>query len=158
MFQQIFRHFFKPVTKTDVAHQGKEIPKNENIYLTDEQYWELLIKIYKTVSASGFDPQGYDSTSFGDKYTETNCGFCNDNFTTKETALFPDDFPERKSMKYGEIHHKCPFDSRPMNKLDINGCFYTCLIFKNPSIKTSELITLINERRKEVMPNGASTR
>ena len=99
-----------------------------NIRLTDEQYGEILKKILAKVSEPGFKKHIYDSTCPGDKYTESNCGFCNEEYTTIDTALFPEQFPERKSMKYREVHHRCPFDKR--EKPTMNGCYYTCVLRK----------------------------
>ena len=106
---------------------------NRSIYLTDEQYYSILLKIKETVNAPDFAVRCVDSTTIGDKYTWSNCGFCNDNFTEEETALFPDQFPGRKSMKYRLENHKCPFDLR--RKPGIlgwgSGCFYRCYVFSH---------------------------
>ena len=104
----------------------------EDLYLTNLQYVELLLKIQKVVNAPGFQPAFYDSIQIGDKYTESNCGFCNEGFTTKETAYFPAHFPSRKTMKYRQNHHRCPFDMGPAGILGWgSGCFYRCYLFQN---------------------------
>jgi hypothetical protein len=106
----------------------------DDIYLSDKQYLDTLYKIKRTISRKGFKIICEDSTQIGNKYTTSNCGMCSDDFTTKETALFPDEFPERKSMKYRKEYHHCPFDWRePLAwKSDYirYGCFYTCAIFQ----------------------------
>ena len=102
----------------------------DDLYLTDTQYLKILKKIKETVDQENFRPNYFDSTFTGDKYTESNCGLCNDNFTDKETALFPEAFPNRKSMKYSLAHHKCPFDQRNQ-PTDSKGCFYYCYLFQN---------------------------
>jgi hypothetical protein len=97
-------------------------------YLTDLQFLDLLRVILKTLSQPGFKRSCYDSTDTGDKYTESNCGCCNNNFTNKKTAMWPDEFPGRKTMKHRKTRHLCPFDSR--DKGGANGCFYTCMLFR----------------------------
>jgi len=99
------------------------------LYLTDEQYLRLLVKVKETVNKPDFEVHRFDSTFPGDKYTESNCGLCNDEFCELDMALFPEQFPERKTTKYREQWHKCPFDTRPMTSEFKSGCFYTCYLF-----------------------------
>jgi len=83
------------------------------MHLSYKQWLDLLYKIKKVVSKRGFKAKGEDSTSTGNKYTTSNCGLCNDNFSTKETALWPEHFEEgRITLKYLEEYQKCPFDWR----------------------------------------------
>lgn len=108
----------------------------KNLNLTDEQFLELLkrgLKLLEERYAKNPNTlaKGVDSTDFGDKYTETNVGLCNEEqLCTKETALFPDEYPQRKSMKYLDTHQKCPLDDRGPGSSDMNGCFYTCKFFQ----------------------------
>jgi len=99
--------------------------------LTDEQYLRVLKKIEATIAQAGFRPSCFDSTFPGDKYTESNCGFCNDAYTDEDMALFPDQFPGRKTMKYLGKNHRCPFDTR--DRPGILGwgcgCFCECYLF-----------------------------
>lgn len=106
---------------------------NEELYLTDEQYLCILKKIEATIAQDGFRPSCFDSNALGDKYTESNCGFCCDEFTDKDTAMFPDRFPERKSMKYQGKNHRCPFDVRKEPGILGwgSGCFGDCYLFQN---------------------------
>ena len=100
------------------------------MYLTDEAYKTLLVKIREVVSAEGFTVERNNCDDIGAKDTSTNCGLCNDNFTTKETAMWPELFPKRNDMAYPRTHHHCPFDTRrPLGHNDVDGCFYTCLMF-----------------------------
>ncbi len=103
------------------------------MFLTDEQYVTILEKIKAVVFADGFKPSCYDCTDLGNKSTGSNCGFCNDGFTEEETALFPDDFPGRRTMKHRGHNHKCPFDMRSIPSLSDfgSGCFYDCYLFRN---------------------------
>lgn len=122
---------------------------NKDIYLTDKQYKSILLKIKKTVDQEGFQYTCFDSTTAGDKYTESNCGLCNNNFTEKDTALFPDQFPERKSMKYRLENHKCPLDMRVKAYSFGEGCFYHCCLFQNvryrkKKISIDELREMVN--------------
>jgi hypothetical protein len=101
-----------------------------SINLTNKQYIELLERAFlhlntvKTVSKE-------DSITTGSKHTASNVGLCNDNLTTREIALFPDEWPKRKAMKYTRKRHKCPLDNRSNKENLVNGCFYTCGLFKD---------------------------
>ena len=125
--------------------------KKDNYNLTDKQYSDILQMIKKTVEAPDFKPECYDDTSMGSKYTHSNCGFCNDGYATKETAIFPERRTRHNTyyMKDQRKNHKCPFDLRPpvkeiysykkgkrtlkgMEKTDYSwSCFYDCFIFGN---------------------------
>lgn len=121
---------------------------SEDIYLTDKQYVEILYKIKEIVNRSDFKPFCRDCTEIGNKFTVSNCGFCNENFTTKETALFPDEFPARKSMKYRRKNQICPFDQRIFNMkkdgfYDI-GCYYHCYLFKTEEPNIDKMKKMVN--------------
>jgi len=104
----------------------------EDLYLTNLQYVEILLKIKTVVNAPDFQPIFYDSTEPGNHHTESNCGFCNEGFTTKETAYFSAYFPSRTSMKYRQDHHQCPFDVGPAGIGGWgSGCFHRCYLFNN---------------------------
>lgn len=123
----------------------------KDLYITDMEYLQLLQKIKEVVNKPDFKPTWYDSTTMGDKYTETNCGLCNDNFTTKDTAMFPDQFPQRKDMKYAKSEHKCPFDFR--KKVGWNGCFYTCWFFKRGLTNLTKIRQLVDEQIQRGLNN-----
>lgn len=108
-----------------------------NIYLTDEQYRALLLKIRETLSSSDFKVSCFDSTVIGNKYAVSNCGLCNKEYTEPETALFPEEFPERNSMKYLRLNHHCPFDLR--KQASSWGCFFSCYLFSNLEKKEWDL-------------------
>ena len=131
---------------------------NKDIYLTDDQYKAILIKIQKIVNQENFKYSCEDSNTIGNKYNISNCGFCNDNFTEKNTALFPDQFPERKSMKYRLKNHKCPFDMRAkLEELDMgygNGCFYHCYLFQSEKKGIRPNITKIREMVDKTIKEG----
>ena len=102
-----------------------------NLYLTDEQYEKILTKIRDTVQKDGFTPNCRNSNRPGDKYNETNCGFCNDSFTDPETALWPEKFPVRREMKHRKSNQMCPFDVRQFGLIierspQYTGCYYHC--------------------------------
>lgn len=120
--------------------------EDNHLNITDQQYLDLLLKIKETVNQPNFKPIWDDSDQIGNKYTESNCGLCNDNFTIKETALFPKDFPQRKDMKYHKQIHKCPFDFR--KKVGFNGCFYTCWFFKRGLRDVNKIRSLVDEQIK----------
>lgn len=98
--------------------------------LTDEQYEDLLRKMLETVTSLNFEPTCVDSTDIGDKYTRSNCGLCNDEYTTIETAMWPDQFPQRKTMKYRGRNHKCPYDMRESVIHWEWSCFFKCRLFQ----------------------------
>ena len=106
---------------------------NNELRLTDEQYLRVLKKIEATIANAGFMVSCSDCTVVGSKSTDSNCGFCNDEYTDEDMALFPEQFPERKSMKYRGENHRCPFDVR--KKLCAlgwgSGCFYDCYLFQH---------------------------
>ena len=137
----------------------------KSIHLTDTQYKRILLKIKETVGQEEFQYSCVDSTNIGDKYTRSNCGFCNDEFAEKDTALFPENFPERKSIKYRQEHHQCPFDMRSKNVHFGFGCFYDCCLFQNKryrrlydgkgeSINTQKIRELVDETIKKTGGNS----
>ena len=116
------------------------------MYLSDTSYFTILKKIETKVNDPDFSPRFEDSTTIGEKHTISNCGFCNDDFTDLESAMWPADFPQRKDMKYRLEHHKCPFDMRITGDFNF-GCFYQCLLFK-PS---KDMRGLNNKTKIEIM-------
>lgn len=120
------------------------IEEEDEMYLSDSQYLSLLQTIKEAINTPNFKPIWYDCTDIGDKSTQTNCGLCNDNFTTKDMAMFPNEFPERKDMKYPKEYHKCPFDYR--KKQSLNGCFYTCWFFKRHLTDINKIQDLVEQQ------------
>ena len=122
--------------------------KKDNYDLTDKQYLDILQMIKKTVEAPDFKSNCYDSDEIGNKYTDSNCGFCNDNYATKETASGRA-FRSKYYLKDQKKNQRCPFDLRPSikniysykkgektlkgtEKTDYSfGCFYDCFLFGN---------------------------
>ena len=101
---------------------------SNDLYFTDKQYLELLIRARKLLDRVD-KVSCYDSTEIGNKYTESNVGLCNDEkLCTKEVALFPKEWPQRKDLKYLGNEQLCPLDSKV--KYNGQGCFYKCLIFQ----------------------------
>ena len=123
----------------------------EDLYLTNLQYVELLLKIKNVVDAPDFQPIFYDNVEPGNQYTSSNCGFCNDGFTTKETAYFPAYFPKRTTMKYRQDHHRCPFDMGPTNDLLKwgSGCFHRCYLFRNKEHDVALMRKMVDNLIKE---------
>ena len=138
---------------------------SKSLYLNTTQYYELLLKIRETITQPGFVVECDDSETIGNKYTTSNCGLCNDEFTTLETALFPDQFPARKEMKYREKdkNHHCPFDDRIMGTPTpleaCQGCFFTCYLFNHKKHDPEHMLTRVNmliEITKERIPPRAA--
>ena len=125
---------------------------NKELYLTDEQCLKVLKKIEAVVVYDDFVPSCFDSTFPGDKYTESNCGFCNDAFTEVDMALFPEQYPERRSMKYRLEGHRCPFDERIEPGLLGwgSGCFGGCYLFKH-RVKQDWNLLLMREMVNDVL-------
>lgn len=128
------------------------IKYDKSLYLTDEQYMAILLKIKAKISEDKFKPFCYDSITPGNKFTRTNCGFCNEEFTDKKTALFPESFPKRMTMKYRRGNHKCPFDMREeLSDLSWgNGCFYKCYLFKLKVHEVDVMRVMVEEIIKKV--------
>jgi len=110
---------------------GEVMEVNDELYLTDEQYLRILKKIETTVGQGGFKVSCADYTVVGQKFTNSNCGFCNSAYTEKGMALFPDQFPVRRTMKYRRANHRCPFDMRNNAGFWSHGCFFECYLFKH---------------------------
>ena len=138
--------------------KGSKMEDND-IYLTDEQYLDLLKKVREDLNRIK-KIVAIDSDQTGNKHTFTNCGLCTgyigrgecwsrDTHVTMETALFPEDFkkkgktrpyPQQFSMKYRKDQHRCPLDSKKGSRDAMaSGCFYRCMIFqrkfRTPTIK-----------------------
>lgn len=115
-----------------------------SMYLNNEQYLDLLKMIKETLN-SGIDPMISSSDTIGNKYTASSCGLCNDNFTTIDNAMFPEEFEKngRKSIKYRMKNHPCPFDDRIRTGKNLKGylmgldggCYYTCCLRKRGNTK-----------------------
>lgn len=99
----------------------------KNIHLTDAQYREILNKILEVVQQENFHAIVEDSEQIGNKYTTSNCGLCSQQYTTQETAMFPEDWPSRRELKYTLANHRCPFDSRESANYSY-GCFFYCIL------------------------------
>lgn len=121
------------------------------LHLSDQEYLELLKRGRKFLDKLK-RISGYDSTAIGNKFTECDGGLGNDLLTTKDIAMWPEDFPHRRSMKYRQEHHKCPLDMRPVSREFRSGCFYTCMIFskkvKTPTVEEAK--KLYDKRIEEV--------
>jgi hypothetical protein len=113
--------------------------KDNDLYLTDKEYLDLLRRALHRLGRVKEIHCG-DSTFTGDKYTTTNVGLCDDSLTTKEIAMWPDEFPKRRDMKYrsqscnGPEPHPCPLDGRlwrdDLRETEwMSGCFYKCKVF-----------------------------
>lgn len=106
---------------------------SKELELTDEQYLRVLKKIGATLAQSDFKVGCSDCVVPGQRSTDSNCGFCNDAYTDEDMALFPAQFPARKSMKYRQENHRCPFDVRDNPGILGWGwsCFSECYLFRH---------------------------
>lgn len=121
----------------------------KELNLNDEQYLEILLKIKEILKDNEFKVKREDCNITGMKSTETNCGCCCEDFVTKENSLFPEQFPERKTMKYRKSYHDCPFDMRETS--DSIGCFYHCYIFHTSKYQESYIENI--ERMRQMVEN-----
>lgn len=129
----------------------------KNLYLTNEQYLGVLDMIESKID--NIDTSMVcDSNATGDKSVSSNIGFCNDEFTTLETSLFPDLFENgRKAMKYRAKAQACPFDNRVRTKENLPGrlmtldcgCFYTCGL--NSRLSTDQLKSYVADTRNKFL-------
>ena len=114
-----------------------------NISLTDQEYFALLKKArqyLETVTWIVYD----DCNDWGCKHMESNVGLCNDSLTWKEIALFPEEWPKRRAMKYRKVRHRCPLDQR--KNPGMNGCFYTCDLFQGKITDIAEIKQRFDEQ------------
>lgn len=106
---------------------------NDELQLTGEQYLLVLKKIKATVAQVDFEVVCIDCTVVGCRSVVSNCGFCNNDYTDEGMALFPDQFPGRKTMKYRRENHRCPFDMRKGPGMLGWGysCFDECYLYRH---------------------------
>lgn len=106
---------------------------NKELRLTDEQYFKILKKIEATITQDSFKVSCSDCNVIGAKSTDSNCGFCNDEYVDRDMDLFPNQYPERKTMKYRGKNHRCPFDMREEPRILGwgYGCFSECYLFRH---------------------------
>jgi len=141
--------------------------EQDDMYLTDKQYLELLIRIRADLDKIE-KVEVEDCTDIGYKHTTVNVGVCasvpmkglgwsKDKYTTLETAKWPEAFktigkvkysyPQQFAMKYRGNDHKCPLDGR--HKADGlgfgYGCFYRCRAFNEKSITLKEIKELYDK-------------
>lgn len=122
---------------------------SNDLYLTDKQYYDLLIRVRKKLEEIP-SIDGFDCTITGNKDTQVNVGLCSDEWTTKDNAMWPNDFPHRRSMKYRKYEHRCPLDWRPVSNLPRSGCFYTCRFFKRGMRDVRKAIVLYDREIERV--------
>jgi len=112
-----------------------------DLKMSSERYLLALKRIRKSI-ADGGPLQCCNSDVLGDKHNECSWGLCSDDprhWPDPEDHLWPDKFVKdgRVAPKYLMVHQVCPLDRRMQTgNLDMNGCFWTCRIFrpkKNPT-------------------------
>lgn len=123
------------------------------LHLTDIQYLSLMKRIRKSLDKiEKIDAD--DCTIIGMKHTIVNVGLCAKGFTTRDTAMWPEDFdkigktkypyPQQTSMKYREEKHRCPLDKRKIGNFGW-GCFYSCRAFQDKNLILNEVKRLYDE-------------
>ena len=136
--------------------------EDNELYLTDKQYLDLLKRIRKDLDEIQVI-YAEDCTMIGYKHTITNVGLCASEetdggwskakYVTRETAMWPKEFdkigevryenPQMFTMKYTGVNHKCPLDARSNKGGD--GCFYHCRAFKDKNLTIAEVKRLYDE-------------
>jgi hypothetical protein len=104
----------------------------KSIYMTDERYLAALQRRRQQI-AEGRELEAWDDDSPGAKTTECTWGLCSeslpDDWEKPIDMMWPRD-KYRSTPKYREKHQMCPLDRRTQEEVTMNGCFYTCRIFK----------------------------
>ena len=138
---KLLRKLFKKEKPRGYCPQYPPEERNrEHLYLTDEQYIELLYKCREMVQElieKGDSPWVYDSTRIGNKYTTSNVGLCNEEelCTREDLSLFSDNY----SLKYTRNGQACPFDQ---SFTSVSGCYYRCILREN--ITAEKALELVN--------------
>jgi hypothetical protein len=105
-------------------------------YLNDEQYVRLLDMVEEKVKTTNVF-RCDDCTTIGDKSTSSTVGLCCEDYeTTLDMDLFSYYYIKygKRSKKYRDDVHACPFDDRVRTEQNKNGglmklgcgCYYTC--------------------------------
>ena len=106
-----------------------------NLHMSDSRYLLALKRIRKSIE-DGCPMMHCNSDVIGDKHSECSWGLCSDDpshWPDAEDHLWPDQFKKngRIAPLYLKTHQACPMDRRMQaGKLDINGCFWSCRVFK----------------------------
>ena len=125
---------------------------SKNIYFSDERYLAALKRI-RDLIVGGLQFIKDDDNTPGNKHTECSWGLCSENkqaWPDSEDHLWPDQFLNqgRVAPKYLKIYQRCPLNMRVTSEMTMNGCFYTCSVFKNKGVKfdRNEVISRYNEQ------------
>lgn len=136
---------------------------SDDLKMSDNRYLEALKRIRKSI-ADGCPLMFCNSDTIGDKHNECSWGLCSDDpqhWPDPEDHLWPDQFVKngRVAPKYLKVHQPCPMDRRMQaGNLDINGCFWTCRIFrskKNPKPTREQALALYDEAILRIQTNVA---
>lgn len=106
----------------------------KDIQLPKHRYVAALRRQLKRIEA-GVPLQYYDDNTVGSKSMSVSWGLCCEDkaaWPDKEDHLWPDQFEKhgRVAPRYLKAGHTCPFDARGVGNKELNGCFYTCMIFQ----------------------------
>lgn len=121
---------------------------DSTLYLSNKEYLIVLKRVREKIANRVTEARGYDDTTMGSKNTECNVGLCEDDpkIYTKEMNLWPDQYPARVSPKYTRDKQYCPLSKGHKT----NGCFYSCLFFKDGLTDKKKILELYDERIAEV--------
>lgn len=100
----------------------------------------MSLKLLREIIASGISLGYYDDTTIGSKKTECSWGLCTESkevYPESIMHIWPDDFEKhgRIAPRHRDENQKCPFDVRPIEEKDMNGCFWYCQIFQRKKRK-----------------------
>ena len=107
---------------------------DETLYMPKDRYVDAMVRIRDRI-ADGLALTAEDDTTSGDKSTSCSWGHCTDDPVSWPYAndhLWPDQFEKNKRVapKYLKEGDLCPLDRREPADSTMQGCFYSCRVFK----------------------------
>lgn len=135
-----------------------------DIELPDARYLAALERQRDRIK-SGIQLETVDSDAEGDKELACSWGLCSRRpaaWPDAQDHLWPDDFKKlsRVAPLYLKRQQLCPLDTRKVGKADMNGCYYSCLVFqaKRGLIPSRAAVIHLYEGRIEEFKNWQNTR
>lgn len=112
----------------------KKTTVDETLYMPKERYVAAMMRIRSRILL-GLAMTAEDDTTIGSKSTACSWGLCSDDqasWPDAEDHLWPDQFAKHKRVapKYLQEGQLCPLDRREPAEASLQGCFFTCRVFK----------------------------
>jgi hypothetical protein len=144
-----------------MTHYKHPFTRNKVTYLPRHRYILAMQRMLNLIENDR--PLNYvDNTEPGNKYIDCSIGLCNNSVALWPDAQdhkWPDQFlkQDRIAPLDRTKNCKCPLDTRSQSDNDLNGCFYSCLIFQNKNRSLlptkNQLIELYNKRISDSLKN-----